>query len=90
VIWLQRAQGRDSPLIEVTPGGRYDPDNLTLLALEPMIVQISGGLYERDFEKVASWAMANRDLIDDYWDGLVEDLDVVLARVKKVPAPGWR
>ncbi len=90
VIWLQRAQGRDSPLIEVTPGGRYDPDNVTVLALEPMIVQISGGLYERDFEKVASWAMSNRDLIDDFWEGQIEDIEAVLSRVKKVPAPGWR
>jgi hypothetical protein len=90
VIWLQRAQGRDSPLIEVTPGGRYDPDNLTVLALEPMIVQISGGLYERDFEKVASWAMSNRDLIDDFWDGQIDSFEDLTSRVKKVPAPGWR
>ena len=90
VIWLRKGQGQDDLIIEVTPGYRYDPDNVTQLALEPIVVQISGGLYQRDFERVSAWAMANRDLIDDVWDGTVTSLEDVNARVKKVPAPGWR
>ncbi len=90
VVWLQRGNGRDDVLIEVTPGGRYDPENLTVLALEPIVVQISGGLYQRDFERVGAWANVNRDLIDDVWDGSMENEEEVLSRVKKVPAPGWR
>lgn len=90
VIWLQRGNGRDDVLLEVTPGGRYDPENLTVLALEPIVVQISGGLYQRDFERVGAWANVNRDLIDDFWDGELANEDEVIGRVKKVPAPGWR
>lgn len=90
VIWLQRANGRENQVIEVTPGGRYDPDNVTVLALEPLVVQISGGLYDREFERVSAWAMSNRDLIDDVWDGKIGSFDEVASRVKKVPAPGWR
>ena len=90
VIWLRKGQGQDDLIIEVTPGYRYDADNVTQLALEPIVVQISGGLYQRDFERVSAWAMANRDLIDDVWDGTVTSLEDVNARVKKVPAPGWR
>lgn len=90
VVWLQRANGRDTQIIEVTPGGRYDPDTVTVLALEPMVVQISGGLYDREFERVSAWAMTNRDLIDDFWDGKIAGFDEVASRVKKVPAQGWR
>lgn len=90
VVWLQRANGRENQVIEVTPGGRYDPDNVTVLALEPLVVQISGGLYDREFERVSTWAMSNRDLIDDVWDGKIGSFDEVTSRVKKVPAPGWR
>jgi hypothetical protein len=90
VIWLQRANGRENIVIEVSPGGRYDPDTLTVLALEPMILQISGGLNARDFERVAAWAMTNRDLIDAFWDGDINSFDEINERVKKVPAPGWR
>ncbi len=90
VIWLQRANGRENQVIEVTPGGRYDPDNVTVLALEPLVVQISGGLYDREFERVSAWAMSNRDLIDDVWDGKIANFDEIASRVKKVPAPGWR
>ena len=90
VIWLNQSNGQDDPVIEVTPGFRYDSDNVTQLALEPMVIQISGGLYQREFERVSAWAMANRDLIDDVWDGEVTEIDDINARVKKVPAPGWR
>jgi hypothetical protein len=90
VVWLQRDGNGDEVLVEVTPGGRYDPQNLTVLALEPIIVQINGGLYTRDFDRVAAWVNANRDLIDDVWYDDVDSDDEVLRRVKKVPPPGWR
>ena len=90
VIWLQRAAGRDNLVIEVTPGGRYDPDNVTVLALEPMILQIAGGLHARDFERVSAWANANRDLIDEFWEGDIDSFEEITSRVKKVPPPGWR
>jgi hypothetical protein len=90
VVWLQRANGRDDPLVEITPGGRYDPATVTVLALEPVVVQIVGGLYQRDFERVSAWTMANRDLIDAYWYEEIDDQDEILGLVKKVPAPGWR
>jgi len=90
VIWLGRANGRDNVVIEVTPGGRYDPETTTVIALEPVALQVVGGLYTRDFERVAAWAAANRDLIDDWWDSRLQDFEEVASRVKKVPAPAWR
>ena len=90
VVWLQRANGRDDVVIEVTPGSRYDPGLATVLALEPIVLQIAGGLHARDFERVATWATANRDLIDLFWDSLIDNFEDIMSRVKKVPAPGWR
>ncbi len=90
VVWLQRAMGRDDPLVEITPGSRYDPALVTVLALEPVVVQITGGLYQRDFERVSAWTMANRDLIDAFWYSEIDDAEEIAAKVKKVPAPGWR
>ena len=90
VVWLQRGNGRDNIVIEVTPGGRYDPAVVTVLALEPIVLQVSGGLHARDFERVATWATANRDVIDAFWDGQIDSFEDIMSRVKKVPAPGWR
>lgn len=88
VVWLQRSNGRDNVLIEVTPGSRYDPNLVTMLTLEPIVLQVAGGLHARDFERVSSWAAANRDLIDAFWDGEIDGFDEIISRVRKVPAPG--
>jgi len=90
VVWLRRGHGQPIVLIGVTPNARFDPDRLTLLALEPIVMQVSGGLFQADFDRVAAWAMVNRDLIDDVWDGQIDSAEAVLARVRKTPAPGWR
>lgn len=90
VIWLRRGDGQDHALVGVTPGGHYDPDRATLLAVEPMVVQVSGGLNPRDFERVTAWIMVNRDLIDGFWEGLINTQDEIDAKLRKVPAPGFR
>lgn len=90
VVWLRRGDGQDHALVGVTPGGHYDADRATLLAVEPMVVQVSGGLNPRDFERVTAWIMVNRDLIDGFWEGLINTQDEIDAKLRKVPAPGFR
>jgi hypothetical protein len=90
VIWLRRSDGRDHALVGVTPGAHFESDRLTVLAVEPMVLQISGGLSPRDLERVTAWVIVNRDLIDDFWDGLVTSYDEVGQRLRRVPAPGVR
>jgi hypothetical protein len=90
VVWL-RPGGADEPMvIGVTPGSRYEPDRMTLLMLEPLIMQISGGLYQEEFTKVSAWIMANSDLISLVWEGEIKTLEEASSRVRKAPAPGWR
>lgn len=90
VVWLRRSDGRDHALVGVTPGGNFDPDRLTVLAVEPMVLQVSGGLHPRDLERVTAWVMVNRDLIDDFWDGLITSYDQVDQKLRKAPARGMR
>jgi hypothetical protein len=90
VIWLRQANGDRDIVVGVTPDAQFRPDRLTVLALEPIVLQVIGGIPEREFERVSAWVMANRDLIDDVWDGKIASLDDVYGRVRKVPAVGWR
>ncbi len=89
-IWLRRGHGAENVLIGVTPGPRFEPDKLTVLAVEPIVLQVSGGLYQQDFERVSAWIMANRDLVDDFWDGRITTFQEIDRRIRKAPAPGWR
>jgi len=90
VIWLRRGNGEQNILVGVTPGPRFEAERLTVLAVEPMVLQVSGGLNEKDFERVAPWVMTNRDVIDDFWEGLITSMAELSRRVRKAPAQGWR
>ena len=89
-LWLRRGHGEERVLIGVTPGTRMEPDRLTVLAVEPMVLQVSGGLYQQDFDRVSAWIMSNRDLIDDFWSGQITSFEEVGRRVRKAPALGSR
>lgn len=90
VIWLRRGHGEEKVLIGVTPGLRFDAERLTVLAVEPMVIQVSGGLNEKDYERVSAWVMTNRDVIDEFWEGRITSFAEINRRVRKAPAPGWR
>ncbi|WP_372618042.1 replication protein RepA [Falsiroseomonas sp.] len=90
VVWLRRGHGEESVLVGITPNPRFEAERLTLLAVEPMVIQVSGGLNERDFERVSAWVMTNRDVIDDFWEGRITSFAEINRRVRKAPAPGWR
>ncbi|SHJ13730.1 RepA protein [Roseomonas rosea] len=90
VVWLRRGHGDENILVGVTPGTRLDTDRLTVLMVEPMVMQVSGGLGQSDFERVSAWVMANRDLIDEFWEGGISSAEEVMRRVRKAPGPTWR
>jgi hypothetical protein len=90
VIWLRRGHGEESVLVGVTPSPRFEAERLTVLAVEPMVIQVSGGLNEKEFERVSAWVMTNRDLIDEFWEGRITSFAEMNRRVRKAPAPGWR
>lgn len=90
VVWLRRGHGEENILVGVTPGTRMDTDRLTVLMVEPIVMQVSGGLGQNDFDRVSAWVMANRDLIDEFWEGNIASAEEVNSRVRKAPGPTWR
>ncbi|WP_458093552.1 replication protein RepA [Roseomonas sp. WA12] len=90
VVWLRRGHGEENILVGVTPGTRLDTERLTILMVEPIVMQVSGGLGGSDFERVSAWVMANRDLIDEFWEGGISSAEEVTRRVRKAPGPTWR
>ena len=42
------------------------------------------------FNGVSAWVMANRDLIDEFWEGGIGSAEEVTRRVRKAPGPSWR
>ncbi|RKK03515.1 hypothetical protein EBE87_24540 [Pseudoroseomonas wenyumeiae] len=90
VIWLRRGQDDEPPVVAFTPGTRFEPDRMTLLTLEPLVLQITGGLQQAEYTRVSAWIMANRDLIDLVWEGEITTLDQATFRVRKAQASDWR
>ncbi len=52
-VWLRRGGGGVGATIEVTPGADYDPSRRSLVILEPMILQVMGGLQPRELDQIA-------------------------------------
>ena len=93
VVWLRRGYGPDGPLVGLTPTERFNPNQMALLLVEPVIMPLTGPLGAQGLDSVANWITANRDLIDDVWLGNVASFNEVRRRTKKVasgPSQCWR
>jgi hypothetical protein len=90
VVWLRQGSDDEPQVIGITPGSRFEPERMTLLMLEPLVMQVSGGLYEAEFTRVADWIGVNRALIDQVWAGEISTLEQASDLVRKAPAPLWR
>jgi hypothetical protein len=90
VIWLRQGSDDEPLVIGVTPGSRFELDRMTLLMLEPLVMQVSGGLYEAEFNRVADWIGVNRAVIDQVWAGEISTLEQASGQVRKAPASLWR
>ncbi len=87
-VWLRRGDRGELMAIEVTPGGEYDLRRRAVLALEPILLQVSGQLHPRELDRVAAWAVANADLIQDVWDGSLP-MPSALQQVRGLPPGRW-
>ena len=47
--------------------------------------QLIGQLSAEDFRTAAEWIRLNQDVILEYWDGVLDDIGDVLARLQRVP-----
>lgn len=47
--------------------------------------QLIGQLSTEDFRVAAEWIRLNQDVILEYWDGVLDDIGDVLARLQRVP-----
>ncbi|WP_141563231.1 hypothetical protein [Teichococcus rhizosphaerae] len=90
VVWLRRGRGDEPLVIGVTPGARLEPERLVLVLLEPLILQASGEMPQKEFEAVSAWVVANRDLIDFVWEGKVRSFEDVTSRIRKLAVSDWR
>jgi hypothetical protein len=88
-LWLRQGGGNEDTTFEVTLGPDYNPARCSLLILEPMVLEVSGFLQPLELQQVATWAVANAELIQDCWDGLPISAPEVAGRVRPVPAQRW-
>lgn len=88
-VWIRRGSGLEPPLLEIMPPGRYDPGRRSVVALEPIFLQVSGTLHPRELERLAAWTAANSDLIEAYWSGEIASNEDAVSQVRKVPAARW-
>jgi hypothetical protein len=83
-VWLQRAGGRNTATIEVTPGKDYHSGQRSVLIIEPLVMQVVGNLPKAELAQLETWAMSNAEVIQDYWDGSIATASDVFGRITPV------
>ncbi len=88
-VWLRRGERLELMTIEVTPGLEYDLRRRAVLAVEPIVLQVSGALHPRELDRIAAWVATNADLIQEVWDGNVPPGAAALTQVRRLPPSRW-
>lgn len=68
----------------LTHGNHMDASNTAVFAVRPVSRLIIGSMSSRDSQAICDWITLNRQVIMDYWEGLVDTVDLV-PRLRPLP-----
>jgi len=72
VFISQKGGARHDVRVKVARAAKVRPSEMVTVALRPAVRVVRGSLDPRDFELLARWIDLNRDVLIDYWNGVIE------------------
>jgi hypothetical protein len=81
-VWASvRGRARHDVRLKVcmTPGNRFDADNVAVVAVRPEPRLLHGDLSTDDFRRVADWIAMNEAALIAFWDGEIDGLEFASA-----------
>jgi hypothetical protein len=72
VFISQKGGARHDVRVKVARAAKVRPSEMVTVALRPAVRVVRGSLDPRDLELLARWIDLNRDVLIDYWNGVIE------------------
>ena len=84
VFISQKGGARHDVRVKVAPGPRVRPSEMATVALRPDVRVIRGSLDAADLALLRQWIELNRDVLLQYWEGLIEYTEDALAALQPI------
>jgi hypothetical protein len=72
VFISQKGGARHDVRVKVARAARVQPSEMITVAVRPAVRVVRGKLDPRDLDLLAQWIDLNKDVLIDYWNGVIE------------------
>jgi hypothetical protein len=86
VFISQKGGARHDVRIKVAQAARVRPSEMVTVAIRPSVRVVKGVLDSHDRELLTRWVDLNRDVLVDYWNGVIEYTEDAISALKPVHA----
>jgi hypothetical protein len=84
VFISQQGGARHDVRVKVARGARVRPAEIITVAVRPFVRVVRGKLDPYDLNLLTRWIELNRDVLVDYWDGIIEYTEDAIDAIKPV------
>ena len=90
VFISQRGGARHDVGIKLARSARVRAADMLTIALRPVPRIVRGRMSAREFDRVREWIELNRDVLIDYWNGVIEYTEDALNAIRPLGGSGPR
>lgn len=88
VFISQKAGARHDVRVKIARAAKVRPSEMITVAIRPRVRVVRGKLSARELDLLTQWIRLNRDVLVDYWNGVVEYTEDALNALKPIDATG--
>ncbi len=82
VFISQKGGARHDVRVKVARGARVRPSEMITVAVRPSVRVVRGTLHPHDLELLRGWIELNKDVLIDYWSGVIEYTEDAINAIK--------
>ena len=87
VFISQKGGARHDLRVQVARAARVRPSEMITVAIRPNVRVVRGELSAREMYLLTRWVDLNRDVLVEYWDGVIEYTEDALNSLKPIDTP---
>jgi hypothetical protein len=86
VFISQKGGARHDVRVKVARGAKVRPSEMVTVAVRPAVRVVRGRLDPQDLDLLTRWIELNRDVLIDYWDGVIEYTEEAIRAIRPIGA----